>query len=239
MTSRRRRRIAHAALVAACLFPTPALAFSDADVVRGFLSTVFAAEYRSFSFSGRSSRLKRFAGPVRVHIDNRAAIDRTAAVRRFVAALDAGVANLDIGIVPASAPANFRIHVIDRRDYRGVVGRVLGRSDGYAPGKCIARIVSGRRGTVRADAVIVSDEGEFVFRRCLVEEVLQALGPANDDASLPDSVFNDASRHAVFTRFDRLILAMLYDPRLRPGMSAAEATPLLPAVLADAKRRVR
>ena len=30
------------------------------------------------------------------------------------------------------------------------------------------------------------------------------------------------------------LLRMLYDPRLRDGMSAAEARPLLPAVAADA-----
>jgi hypothetical protein len=28
---------------------------------------------------------------------------------------------------------------------------------------------------------------------------------------------------------------MLYDPRLRPGMTAAEALPLLPAIAADAR----
>jgi hypothetical protein len=99
------------------------------------------------------------------------------------------------------------------------------------------RVVSGRGGIKRSDAVIVADEGEFLFRRCLVEEVLQGLGPANDDATLSHSVFNDRSVHSTFTSFDRFILNMLYDPRVRPGMRKAEANSVLPAVLADIRAR--
>ena len=53
-----------------------------------------------------------------------------------------------------------------------------------APGRCVVRVVSGPGGIARADAVIVADEGETLFRRCLIEEVLQGLGPLNDDARL-------------------------------------------------------
>ena len=36
------------------------------------------------------------------------------------------------------------------------------------------------------------------------------------------------------TEHDEVLLRMLYDPRLRPGMTAAEARPLLPAIAKDA-----
>ena len=75
------------------------------------------------------------------------------------------------------------------------------------------------KGIKRSAAVIVSDEGEFLFKRCLVEELLQGLGPMNDDEDLIHSVFNDSSRHSRFTVFDQIILNMLYDPRIKPGMS--------------------
>ena len=51
----------------------------------------------------------------------------------------------------------------------------------FAPGKCLVRVVSTSAGIIRSDAVIVADEGDFLFRRCTVEEVLQGLGPVNDD----------------------------------------------------------
>ncbi len=107
------------------------------------------------------------------------------------------------------------------------------------PGRCLVRVVSGRKGIKRSAAVIVSDEGEFLFKRCLVEELLQGLGPMNDDEQLTHSVFNDSSRHSRFTVFDQIILNMLYDPRIKPGMSMQQTRPILPLVARDARRRVR
>ena len=52
-------------------------------------------------------------------------------------------------------------------------------------------------------------------------------------------MLNDRSRHTKFTRFDRLILNMLYDRRIRNGDSQEKIQELLPEVLGSAKRRVR
>ncbi len=101
------------------------------------------------------------------------------------------------------------------------------------------RVLSGKSGISGSAAVIVSDEGEFLFRRCLVEEVLQGLGPMNDDETLEHSVFNDTSHHARFTAFDRYILNMLYDQRIKPGMNSKAALDLLPIVIRDTRRNLR
>ena len=55
--------------------------------------------------------------------------------------------------------------VIDREAYRQVVSReVYGQSSSrFEPGKCLVRIVSTRSGITRSDAVIVADEGDFLF----------------------------------------------------------------------------
>jgi len=60
----------------------------------------------------------------------------------------------------------------------------------------------------------------------------------NDDQSLSHSVFNDTSRHSRFTVFDQIILNMLYDPRIKPGMSSKQIETLLPIVARDAKLAV-
>lgn len=93
------------------------------------------------------------------------------------------------------------------------------------------RVVSDSSGISQSAAVIVSDEGDFLFRRCMVEEILQGLGPMNDDSSLSHSVFNDKSRHSRFTSFDRMLLNMLYDPRIKPGMRPDEVRPMLPSIV--------
>ena len=95
----------------------------------------------------------------------------------------------------------------------------------------MVRVVSDSSGISQSAAVIVSDEGDFLFRRCMVEEILQGLGPMNDDPSLSHSVFNDKSRHSRFTSFDRMLLNMLYDSRIKPGMRPDVVRPMLPSIV--------
>jgi hypothetical protein len=93
-------------------------------------------------------------------------------------------------------------------------------------------------GITRSDAVIVADEGDFLFHRCMIEEILQGLGPVNDDRSLTESVFNDRSRHASFTAFDRHILNMLYHPLILPGMTRLEVDLVLPTIVTEVRERL-
>jgi hypothetical protein len=71
----------------------------------------------------------------------------------------------------------------------------------------------------------------------MIEEILQGLGPLNDNNSLPESIFNDDSNHTSFTSFDRLILNMLYDKRIKNGARQRTVNKILPNVLADARKR--
>ena len=85
-----------------------------------------------------------------------------------------------------------------------------------------------------AAVFIPSDVAPQEVRDCLNEELAQALGPLNDLFRLPDSVFNDDNIHTVLTGFDMLMLRATYSPQLMPGMSKAEVSARLPAILAAA-----
>ncbi|WP_420412022.1 DUF2927 domain-containing protein [Roseibium sp.] len=212
--------------------------FTTDEILFGFEKTVFGLEYRNWGW--RPYLVKKFTSPVRFYIHNLSRRDRTRTVRRFIGEINRRVTGLTASIVNRPADANFEIYVVDRKQYKPVV-----RTDVYknpkarVPGRCLVRVVSGRNGIKHSSAVIVSDEGEFLFRRCLVEEVLQGLGPMNDNEKLPHSVFNDSSRHSRFTVFDQIILNMLYDPRIKPGMSIKQTKDFLPLIARDARRRVR
>ena len=232
-------RLASSLLVAvALLLPaTPGRALSDAALIDGFGRTIFGSEFPTWGV--QSYRVKKYTRPVRFYIDDRSAAGRRAEVVRFLRSLPQQIRGLDATIVEKAGQANFRVFILDRANYRDVVANEVyrGASSGFAPGKCLVRVISGRTGIERSDAVIVADDGEFLFKRCLVEEILQGLGPVNDDATLAASVFNDSSRHSSFTKFDRMLLNMLYHPRIRHGMRPREAEAVLPAVLADIARR--
>jgi Protein of unknown function (DUF2927) len=239
LTLTRRSPLCFAAALLLSLASTPTPAFTDAELVDGFRRTVFGSEYPSWGW--QADIVKKFVNPVRVYVDDRSREQRGDEVARFVRSLPGLVDGLNMHIVASPSEANFRVFVVDRKDYRNVVVReVYGRQTStFAPGRCLVRVVSTAQGIVRSDAVIVADEGDSVFHRCTVEEVLQGLGPINDDRTLDESVFNDSSRHTTFTRFDRHLVNMLYDTRVRPGMSEAEVGRVLPAVAAAVRARLK
>jgi hypothetical protein len=59
------------------------------------------------------------------------------------------------------------------------------------------------------------------------EELAQGLGLANDSPLARPSIFNDDEEFALLTPQDALMLRMLFDPRLQPGMSLDEARPII------------
>ncbi len=209
----------------------------DAAIIDGFEAVVFGAEITGPLSD--STYLKKFAGPVHYRIENLAATDRRASVRAFMRQIGRQIGGLETVEARGGEAANFVIHVVDRREYARVGREVYRNPFLRVPGNCVVRATYARAGITRSDAIVVSDEGDALFRRCLIEEVLQGLGPLNDNADAPDSVFNDTSKLTSFGPYDRVLMNMLYDARLAPGMSQAEAAPLLPAILRDARRRVR
>lgn len=218
--------------------PISSYAASDKELIRGFNLTVFGAEFAPFGIQSRY--IRKFVGPVRFKIHNLATKNRTRAVVGFIGSLNRSVKGLRTGTTKNASSANFNVYVVDRADYVKIAReKIYKRRTARVPGKCLVRSVFSRAGIIRSDAVIVSDGGEALFRRCMVEEILQGLGPLNEHPSLTESMFNDRSRHTRFTRFDRTIMNMLYDRRIKNGASISTVQKVLPAVLVDAKRAAR
>ncbi len=211
--------------------------FSDDELMDGFHKTVFGVEYGG---AAAGSAVKKFEKGVRVKVVNLADKDRYREIAGFVSRLPRLVKGLDIRMAGPRDNPNFVVYVVDRADYVDTVRTdILGSAKASVPGQCLVRVYPGSVGIVRSAAVIVSDEGESLFRRCMVEEILQGLGPMNDNAALYASVFNDRSSYDRFMPFDRAVVSMLYDRRIRPGMTLREVGTLLPEVLADVRRSVR
>ena len=231
------RCLALLALLLGLAGPAIAAQLSTEALVEGFAKIAFGAEIPGLFGGGRY--IKKFVGPVAFFVENHAARDRTREVRAFVAGLPRQISGLETGFAKSAGEARFVVHVVDAADYQRVGRRIFRNPFRRVPGSCIVRADYGRDGIRRADALILSDDGEPAFRRCLVEEVLQGLGILDDDDGVADSVFNDSSTTTRFGRYDRIMLNMLYDPRLTPGMSLEAARPVLPIVAEAVRRRVR
>ena len=75
--------------------------------------------------------------------------------------------------------------------------------------------------------------GERLRSACVEEELAQSLGLLNDDFDVRPSIFNDDQEFQNLTRHDELLLRILYHPRLRPGMTSAEAMPVVAQVVEE------
>lgn len=89
-------------------------------------------------------------------------------------------------------------------------------------------------GLITGAMIVIKGELEGVLRSsCIHEELTQTLGLMNDDPEVRPSIFNDDQEFALLTEHDEILLRILYDRRLRPGMEADEARPLLPEIIEE------
>lgn len=91
----------------------------------------------------------------------------------------------------------------------------------------------GTGGYAYAVAMIRAELPPRLRSACFEEELAQGLGLPNDSPAAQPSIFNDDEKHAVLTQHDELLLKILYDPRLRPGMLEAEARPIVAQIAAE------
>jgi hypothetical protein len=212
--------------------------FTDAEIADGFFKTAYGAELR---VAGRSDRVRKYEGPVRVFIDNRAKPDRSAQVAAVVADIRAHVQHLDIAVTQDRNEANVVVTLVRDRDLATTIAKLYGRERARQIQRALLpQCLSGfhKDETFRitqSSVLLVVDAGDFIFYDCAYEELLQALGPANDTKTVPWTMFNDKVQMGFFDIYDQYLLNILYDPRIRPGMNAEEAAALLPQVLPDVR----
>lgn len=68
---------------------------------------------------------------------------------------------------------------------------------------------------------------------CLLEELVQSMGLPNDSNDLRPSIFSDLDHLTRLSYSDRVLLRVLYDPRLKAGTPQAEALPIVAKIAAQ------
>jgi Protein of unknown function (DUF2927) len=211
--------------------------FSDDEIVEGFFETAFGAE---FHLAGRVDRIRKFVAPVRVFAAPSRA-DRKAQLAKVVADIGAHIAHLDIALADNADAANVSVTMVRDRDLDRTIAKSYGRERAREIKTSLdPQCLSGYRKNERyeiehSDVILPIDSGDFVFFDCAYEELLQSLGPINDTGSVPWTMFNDKVSMGFFDIFDQYILNILYDPRIRPGMTVEEVKAVLPEILPDVR----
>jgi len=215
--------------------------FTDAEIIDGFLKTTFGAEYQ---LAGKVDRIRKFDKPVRVFITGADRPDRSRQIETVTADIGEHIDHLDIAVTEHRDEANLIVRLVRDRDLDSSIRKSYGTTTARKIRKSLnPQCLSGFRKNSQyeieyAEVILTVDSGDFVFFDCAYEEMLQSLGPINDTGSVPWTMFNDSVSMGFFDTYDRYLLNILYDPRVKAGMSVDQVRPLLPAILKDIRARI-
>ena len=215
--------------------------FTDSEIVEGFFKTAFGAEYH---LAGRVDRIRKYDGPVRVFADGKRA-DRKLQLAKVVADIAARVRHLDIAMTENSDDANVLVKLVRDRDLNRTITTFYGSERAREiraslDPQCLSGFRKNEQYEIEhSDVILTVDNGDFVFFDCAYEELLQSLGPINDTSSVPWTMFNDNVSMGFFDVYDQYILNVLYDPRIKAGMTVQDVKAVLPDVLGDVRAWVR
>jgi hypothetical protein len=212
--------------------------FTDNEIIDGFLKTAFGAEYH---LAGRVDRIRKYQMPVRIFIDGSGRTDRHMQIGKVVTDIATHVQHLDIAMANRRDDANAIITLVRDRDLQKTITAFYGAEkakeirDSLDP-QCLSGFRKNENYEIqRSDVILTVDNGDFVFLDCAYEELLQSLGPINDTDSVPWTMFNDEVSMGFFDVYDQYILNILYDPRIKAGMTVDDVRGQLPEVLPDVR----
>lgn len=221
--------------------------YSDTDLVRNFERIAFYDEYvrdQGLKISdGMSGRLRKWKGPVRIGIefgdsvpDSQRETD-TASVAAYAARLNRITGH---PITANDRNPNFHVFIMGEDDHDFSRRRAAQIIPSISPASldffsdlprsihCFV-IAAGSEEDfeyTRAIAFIRAEHPALMRQSCIHEELAQGLGLANDSPHARPSIFNDDDEFALLTTHDEELLRTLYNPALRPGMTANEARPI-------------
>jgi hypothetical protein len=232
----------------------PDAPFTDWMLSENFLRIALFDEYQrtpgGLVQRETQSRLRRWQQPVRVGLSFGASVSPAmrATDRARIGSYLARLSNVTGHPISLSdTGANFRLHIVNE-DERRALGpeiraflpdlsgaEVAGLTNLPRSTYCIVYALSDGNSSAytRAFAVIRAEHPDLMRLSCLHEEIAQGLGLANDSPSARPSIFNDDEEYALLTRQDELMLRMLYDRRLSPGMALEDVRPLAREIAAE------
>lgn len=226
--------------------------FTSEDLIRNFERIALFEEY--VNVGGRivarqtPSQINRWERPILVQLEFGPGVPETARARdrisvaSFVTRLSRTTGH-PMRLVPAGG--NFHVFVVSEDDRMRLGPRLRDVMPGMSA-PALATVIDMPRSTYclalawdadedgayeTAVAVIRAEHPDLLRLSCIHEEMAQGMGLSNDSPDARPSIFNDDEEFALLTAHDENLLRILYDRRLRPGMGAEDAMPIVRVIV--------
>lgn len=210
--------------------------FSAAELTRGFMALAFGSDLR---IGAKPRGIRRFDHPIRARVYPGGSVDRTGSMRAIIEEYARAVPALNLSLAQGAQSADVEVRLIDEKDFRSALEDAFGpkitrdfvaRTDP----QCMTSVKSAAEGDIiRSVTFIIVDKGDEVFFDCAYHELLHAFGLSNHDQRNAWTTLNQKRMVGYLTVYDRALLTLLYDRRVTPGMTPAQARAVLPEVIKD------
>jgi len=212
----------------------------------GYLVDAFVEVGLRSAHSTRRHRVHKWISPVNYFIVHRVGDEdlHRRLIRTHFEHLSV-ITGLPIRPAASQAAANYLIVMTSEEklvvDLPSYLGQALARQHEllFRHNLCLVTLAAERKGSIiRAVAMIPVDSararGELAS--CVAEELTHAMGLPNDSPKALPSIFSHQFPHELLSGLDYLLLQMLYDPRVKPGMDEKTVRPILQTIASEYAR---
>jgi hypothetical protein len=209
--------------------------FTATELERGFFALAFGSDLR---IGARPLGIRRFDHPIRVRVVGSGGVDRRIEMSRVIETYAREVPALQL-VESMADGADIELRLIDEKDFRSALQAAFGAKIAKAfvartDPQCMTSVKSTADGIiVHSVSFIIVDKGEDVFLDCAYHELLHAFGLSNHDQHNPWTTLNQNRMVGYLSVYDRSLLTLLYDARVRPGMTARQVRAVLPRLIAE------
>ncbi|MGR8940105.1 MAG: DUF2927 domain-containing protein [Gammaproteobacteria bacterium] len=212
----------------------------------GYLLQSFIEIAMFNEYSERPAGIRKWTGPIHYYVEHRVGDqDLHEQLTRMHIEQLAEITGLDIRRAPSRQSANVLIifsteaQLQDDLLYDFEIRSPQLRKNLFRSSVCLGDFFMTRDAAIKRAVVIIpvdraSEHAKLVD--CIVEEITQILGLPNDSERVFPSVFNDKSVNSLLSGLDYLMLKMLYDSRIKAGMSIQQALPVLKTIAEEYER---
>ena len=197
--------------------------YDNASLARLFVSLSHDTEW-----GARRRHLVRYEAPVSVGLEGAGAERHIAFLDGFLRQL---ASNSGVAITRNPEGSNLHIRLVAGKRFDALLptafcvvaqGEVSWNTFASDPSTHGARALLAAERIVQMTIFIPDTAPPYLVRNCLLEEIPQALGLANDLYGLGSSMFNDDAAHVWPTKLDYLMLRVLYAPEMVTGLDRRE-----------------
>jgi len=215
-------------------------AIREADLRRGFFRLAFGSDMQTFNEA--APRLHKFDRPVGVFIsadppDNPAAKVYRWAINDFIRQMP----ELQARIIDETAAPDILVRLVPPKKFKETLVASLGEALArpfirLTNPRCTTRLRIRDDGVImRADIFIPASRDLGDILDCAYHESLHAFGLMNHANDLRWTSLNQNKRSSSLSVYDRTLLQILYDPRLKAGMTTDDVEKLWSRIVKEAK----